>query len=324
MDSIVRDALMKTRVLATILTCACATPVFAAKLTINAGEEPDEKAWTKPASVNYVNNANSNDSWSVDLAAKVEGQPAASLPVTAFLRAVVQRNTETKKPVENYVAEVGGKFDLPQWGNTFLLGQASIAFSDKTNFPDSKADCSITPLPTACIRQRERSIRPAFTVQPFRSSWENTFAYSDSQHTQLVGPTWTHSILPVISLFYDDVLDAKLNGAGVESDGGVFGSKAILGVAFSPKVTNYRLIISGGVQLITAFNRSNRRKADFAASSTLSSASATYEFGPRSFEGGTGWVPSIGVTYTKGDDPLAGKKDIDNVTFGFKITYKSE
>lgn len=315
---------MKTRLLATILTCACATPVFAAKLSINAGEEPDEKAWTKPASVNYVNNADSNDSWNVDLAAKIEGQKHAWVRASPFMRVVVQRNTETKKPVENYVAEVGGKFDLPQLGNTFLLGQTSIAFSNKTNFPDSKADCSITPLPTACIQQRERTIRPTFTVQPFRSSWENTFAYSDSQHTQLVGPTWTHSVLPVISLFYDDVLDAKLNGVGVEPDGGVFGSKAVLGVAFSPRVTNYRLVISGGVQLITAFNRSDRRKTDFAASSTLSTVSVTYEFGPRSFEGGVGWVPSIGVTYTKGDDPLAGKKDIDNVTFGFKIAYKSE
>jgi hypothetical protein len=298
--------------------------VHAAEVILNAGEEPEEKAWTKPASINYVHDAGAAGSWNVDIAAKVQGQPFATLPVSAFARAVVQRDTETKKPVENYVAEIGGKFDLPQLGNTFFIGQGSISYSDKTDFPDQKADCSTTPLPTDCLHQRERSIRPALTVQPFRSSWEDTFAYSDARHVQFIGPSWTHSILPVISIFYDDVLDARRTEGGSESNGGVFGSKASLSAAFSPAVTDYRLIFAGSVQWITAFSRSSRRKSDFAASSVLSVASISYEFGPRTFEGGTGWVPSLGVTYTHGDDPLAGKQDLNNTTLGFQIAYRSQ
>lgn len=315
----------KLRTMAVLLLSTHAGCGYAADITLNAGEEPEQKAWTQPAAISYINNADSKDAWNIDAALKVTGQAWKTLPVQTFVRGVIQRNTETKKPVENYAAEVGGKFDLYPGEKTWVFGQASIALTDKTNFPDGKADCSVTPLPTACLRQRERTLRPTFTIQPHREPWDRTFATVDSTHDTLVGPSWTRSIVPTLTVFYDDVLDAKLNGVGVEPDGGVLGSKVLLTMAFSPKFTDYHLVLAGSAQWISAFDRSDKRKADFATSSSLFTASATYEFGPRSFEmDSTGWVPSLGVTYTSGDDPLAGKGDLHNVTVGFKITYRSK
>ncbi len=315
---------MNTKTAAVLVACALPGTVVAADITLIAGEEPEQKAWTQPAAITYIDNADSKDVWNVDAALRISGQPFTSLPFSQFVRVVVQRSTETKKPVENYAGEIGGKFDLYPGEKTWIYGQGSIAYADKTNFPDADADCSAIPLPADCLRQRERSIRPTFTVQPFRSNWEKTYAAAGQTNNALIGDGWTYSFLPTISLFYDEVLEAKLNAAGVEPSGGVLGSKVAFDMAVSPRFTDYRLVFASNVQYISAFDRSTKRKDGFAANSTLVTASITYQFGPRAFVETKGWVPSFGLTYKKGDDPLAGKKDLDNVSVGLKITYRSK
>jgi hypothetical protein len=301
------------RLLPAIACMGLALPAWAAaKITLNAGEEPDAKAWTQPAAINYVDNPGARASWGVDIAAKVAGQPFPFSAQSMFVRGVLRRNTQTQNEIENYIAELGTKFDLPQSGGTYWLGQASLAYSDKTTFPDP------------AVRERERSLRPTFTIQPFRSGWESTFGFASAAHTELVGPSWTHSFLPVVAIFYDDVLDATLMGNGVEPSGGVFGAKTTLSVAVSPRFAQYRLVFASSLQEITAFSRAARRRKSFDSIDTLMTASVTYEFGPRSFEGGSGWVPSLGITYTHGDDPLAGKLDQDSVILGFKVSYRNE
>jgi hypothetical protein len=173
------------------------------------------------------------------------------------------------------------------------------------------------------VKQQEESVRVSIATQIFRTPFEKTF-FVNPKTGRPGGAQWTRSIVPVVTLFYDDLLSAKPNAAGVKPDGSVSGGKASLTFAFSPAFSDYRLILSGNLQFIYAFDRANLRRATFARESSLVKASLDYEFGLRSFEQGSGWVPSFGVAYTKGDDPLTGKLDQDDVVVAFKITYRSK
>lgn len=290
-------------------------------IVVNAGEEPETKSWTQPASINYTDSADSKDSWAVDVASKYEtaiGQSSNSW----FARGVVQRNTQLKKEVANYAAEMGVKLDFNTASGSgidthawYLPTKLSIAWTDKTLFPDPKADCSPVPFPAECTEQEEQSLRASASMLFFRSSFEDSIAWSDASHTRVVGPDsgWTHSFLPTLTLFYDDVIDAKVNPAGVEPSGHVLGSKLVVSLATSPAFSDYRLILSANVQGVLALERSDRRKPAFARDSTLIKLSADYELVQRSYLSGRGWIPAIGISFTYGDDPLTGKLDQDFV-----------
>jgi hypothetical protein len=304
-----------------------------ATIVLNAAEEPETQSWTEPASVNFTDSADAKDSWAVDVAGKYEAALGQS-GNNWFVRGVVQKNTQLKKEVENYAAEIGAKFDLNSESGFgirtttwYLPTKVSLAWTDKTLFPDPKADCAAVPLPVECTKQEEQSLRASFSTLLFRSSFEDVVAWADSTHTSVAGPKsgWTHSLLPTVTVFYDDLIDAKLDAAGVEPDGHVLGAKVVLSAATSPAFSDYRLILSATLQGVFAFERSDRRKANFASDSTLIKLSADYELGQRSYYlPGPGWVPAIGISYTSGDDPLSGKLDQDFVMVGFKVTYRGE
>ncbi len=306
------------------------------KFTLMGGEEPENKTWNEPASVAFVSNNGKKDSWAVNLAAKVEGQPIPTSTTVLFMRALVEKNTQAKKEVENFGLSAGSKFDWnnandgpgtqgPDRGAIFIFGEPSLGLADKAVFADPKAACGLVNRPPECDKQRETSVRGQLALRFFMSGWENTFFYPDATHASLDGPSWTHSFSPVVTVFYDEILDAKANAAGVKPDGGVSGAKVVLSGAVSPKFTDYRLVLSAKIQFTEAFDRSTLRRAGFQKSATFARIGADYELGNRSFEtASSGWVPAFGITYTKGDDPLSGKTDLDNVTAAFKITYRGK
>jgi hypothetical protein len=172
------------------------------------------------------------------------------------------------------------------------------------------------------VRSHEGSARLKWTIQPFTSRFETTEAYVDGKPTA-ENPIIAYSFGPLITLFSDQVTNAKLDAAGVTPRGNVTGAVGSLNCAISPKLFDYRVVLRASVKQTEAFIRDSRRRAEFSENSTLSSVSLDYDLGLRSFEKGPGWVPSIGVSYTKGDDPLSGKLNQEETVAGFKLTYKA-
>lgn len=71
------------------------------------------------------------------------------------------------------------------------------------------------------------------------------------------------------------------------------------------------------------FDRDEGRRSTFPQSVDLISVSLDYEFGERSFDpDASGWSPSIGLTYTQGEDPLNGRRDQDTLVLALKIAYR--
>lgn len=329
------EILRKLILLAAVSSAPASGQSGPTSVTLHAGDEPETRAWTQPATIAYTSRKDDKDSWSLDAALKIQFQPSSTSPNTFFIRGAVQKNTQQKKEAENFNGKVGYSFDFDTAGHDensdtpnlsawYFFGDASLGINHKTIFADPKAVCTAIPLPAECGKQRETSLRGTLSLMPFHSSWEETIHF-DPESAKWTGPAFTHSFLPVFALFHDEVIDAKVNASGVKPDGGATGGKVEVKAAASPRFTDYRLILSLTGQHVQAFSRSERRRDTFEKSSTLITVAADYEFGIRSFEEDrSGFIPAFGVSYSKGDDPLSGKIDQDNVVVGLKLTYRSQ
>lgn len=301
-------------------------------VTLQAGEEPEQKAWTQPAQISFTSSKGAKDSWALDAALRAEFQPRSSSDDMIFVRTVAQVNTAEKSKVQNFQGEIGYSFnwgtdtsmDLPDTKAFFLYSDIKLGAKDKTIFADPKAVCTAIPRPAACGKQHETSLTGAFVLQPFLSNWENTFHVENGK---VEGPAFTHSFSPVVTFFYDEILSAKVNASGIRPDGSVMGSKVDISTAFSPRFTDYRLVLKATGSWTYAAHRSSLRTENFKKSATVFKLSADYELGKRAFEKvdeGGAFIPAIGVTYTKGDDPMSGKLDQDNFVAAFKLTFRSK
>jgi len=300
--------------------------------TLSAGEEPQEKVWTQPASVSYTSSKAAKDSWAIDLVGKIEGQPFESLPDTFFVSGKVLKNTQQSKELQNYGLEVGYSFDFDTAGHDettdninqdawYFFNDVSIAYSDKRVFADPKAVCDSEPLPPACLDQDETSLRAMIKLMPFHDDWEDTFNINPETKA-LEGPPLAYSFSPVVTLFRDDIISSKVNANGIKPDGVVSGVKLEIGAAISPRFTKYRATLRASYQSINAFERDTSRRASFDRSSQLYKISLDYDLGVRSFDDSGGWVPAFGISYTKGDDPLLGRVDLESTSVNFKISYR--
>lgn len=313
-----------------------ATPAWAdepptTKIKLNAGEEPEQKPWTQPASFSYISNEGAKDSVSVDVAGRIEFQPITSSTATLFLRGVAQVNTQQKKEVQNFESQIGTQFDFdtanhgqdspqPETNAWYFFGDAKIGLQDKTIFADPKAVCTAVPKPAICGKQHETSLRGTVQLQPFLSWWEQTI-YQDPTTKAWNGVSYSFS--PVIGLFWDRIVSAKVNASGVEPKGSAAGTKVELNGALSPRFLDYRVVFRAKLLWTEAFKRDARRADNFHRSNLLYKVSVDYELGRRSFDPkGSKWIPAVGVSYTKGDDPLAGKNDQKALMFALKLTYK--
>ena len=308
-------------------------PAYAqSAVTLQAGEEPEQKAWTQPAQISFTSAKSAKDSWALDAALRAEFQPNSSSDDMIVVRTVAQISTAEKSKVQNFQGEVGYSFnwgtdtsmDAPDPDAFYLYGDIKLGAKDKTIFADPKAVCTTVPRPAACGKQHETSMTGTVVLQPFLSEWENSFYVEDGK---VVGPAFTHSFSPVVTFFYDEVLSAKVNASGIRPDGSVLGSRIDINTAFSPRFTDYRLVLKASGSWTYAAQRSALRAENFKRSSTVFKLSADYELGKRAFEKvdeGGAFIPALGVTYTKGDDPITGKLDQDSFVAALKITFRSK
>lgn len=121
----------------------------------------------------------------------------------------------------------------------------------------------------------------------------------------------------------DDVLNNAVNPeTGRLITGTVAGSRGTAGLLLSPRFADYRLNLRINAQAIQTFSRAAARIDDFDDFTHLITASLDFDLGPRSVAGGPRrFRPSIGVTWTDGEDPLAGRKDQSTVTIGLRLAY---
>ncbi|HEX6376551.1 MAG TPA: hypothetical protein VFZ91_12625 [Allosphingosinicella sp.] len=309
--------------------------------SLQGDELPEQKPWTAPASFAYTINEGAADSYAVDFAFRVDRQLRRRSDDTMFVRVVGHKTNQEKKEKEAFAGELGyqhiivvrpslarrasysaGSSEL-QRDSYFIPVDLSVALASSTIFPEAGAVCPV-PGAAQCRKQHKQSLRAMVTAQPYKFGWDRTFAYADSSHKELVGPAVAYSFGPVVSVFYDNILDAKIGADGTRIDGSVTGVKGIIGAAVSPRMFDYRLVLRASVQGIQTLGRSQARRGNFDDLTGLLKLSADIELGPRSFSADKGWVPAFGVSYTRGEDPLAEQEKRKRWVIGFKLTYKSE
>lgn len=307
------------------------TALAQTNVTLQASEEPEQKPWTQPAQISFSSAKGAKDSWALDAALRGEFSLNDQTDDAVVARAVAQISTAEKSKVQTFQGEVGYSFnygtdtstDAPDLNAFYLYGDIKLGAKDKVIFADPKAVCTAVPLPAACGRQHETSLTGMVVLQPFMSSWENTFFLNTDGEPD--GPALLHSFAPVLTFFYDNVLSAKVNASGITPDGSVAGMKLELNTTFSPKFTDYRLLMKASGGWTYAAHRGALRAENFPRSTTMFKLSADYELGQRSFEyvESDAWVPAIGVSYNIGDDPLSGRLDQENFTIAFKLTFRA-
>lgn len=317
---------------------AASGPTF----SLNADEAPSPKPWTEPASFSLSKDAGKKSAFVADVAGRLDWletsdalQPSKQgVANTRFARLVAHRNNTVGEQVENYEIEAGlhrewrtgpaVSKDPHVYDEAFFLYQdVSLGLASKTTFDDEEKGCDVAPKPARCIRFRDKSARLKWRFQPYKSAYmERVPAWVAGKATDdspLIGWSWT----PLVTLFVDDVFDAKVDENGVKGKGVVSGAVVELKGALNPALFDYRFTLSASITQTQAFQREDKRKANFAANSTLSKVSLDLALGHRAFENTTGWAPSFGVSYIKGDDPLSGKLDKANTFIGVKITYRT-
>lgn len=295
--------------------------------TVNAEDAPKSTPWTEPASIGFKSVEGGDESWNVSVA--VRGQLGRG-----FASAAVIRKTGSSDEQEHYAFKVGASLDYwfrrpagQELDETTVYFDPSIGLTQTTTFAEEDATtCATVPAPPTCRDQRETSVRAELKLQVFRPRWSSAPQWDEGPPSAWTtgGDDFFFDWSPTFTLFHDEVIDAKADAAGLQHDGGVSGLQSSVAGALTPRFWDYRIVLRGSARQLTTLDRSGARRDVFPANAFVWSASVNYEWGVRSFEAGRkGWSPSVGLTYTSGDDPLTGRKDVSDWALLFKISLKS-
>lgn len=316
-------------------------------ITLTAQETPAAQPWTKPASISWVDSSDqAEDRFNAEGALKIgwEVYDFASRPgqydldTSIFGRVVVAVNDQdaVSKRKSTYKGQLGFQFDWlsggPVLGNSSdedgggaytahdwsVYADAYVSYDQARTFgTPTSAACVTSPALAACRDQDQTSYRLVLDILPVHRTWSGA-AFATGPDQSFTGLSYDFS--PQITLFHDEIIDAVLNDANQAVDGGVTGARVKLGGVLAPPLWNYRVSLSAYYQHTWTFERSAAREAVFGASTGLFTASIDYAFIAPGDQ--NGWVPSIGLTYTSGEDPLEGRKDRNDTGLMLRLTYK--
>ena len=303
--------------------------------TLTGEEAPQVQPWTQPASLSYVDSSeDGEDRTQLNLALKVAGQFEGSAN-TWFLRGVAQVSDRAQKEQEAYSVQIGVHLEprlvavrdgLPDPNQLSLFTDIALGYNSKAVFgTPTSAACVANPGLPACGTQHERSVRLSVDLQPHLAAWEQAYGLKTIDVRTRTSDDWAWSFAPRALIFHDEVTDAVIDATGRRAEGGVTGVKLSAAVAVSPPIFDHRLLFRASWQQITAFDVASARELTFDDDTRLLTASLDWELGVRAFDNGgkpKGWAPSIGVTWSDGDDALTGRADKDDVTMAFRLTYR--
>jgi hypothetical protein len=303
--------------------------------TVTGEEAPQVQPWTQPASLSYVDSSeDGEDRTQLSLALKVAGQFDGSAN-TWFLRGVAQVSDRAQKEQEAYSVQLGVHLEphlistrdgLPDPDQLSVFTDVSVGYNSKAVFgaPDSAA-CVANPGLPACGTQHERSVRLSVDLQPHLAAWEQAYGLITVDGQTRTSDDWAWSFAPRLVVFYDEVTDAVVDATGRRAEGGVAGVKWSAAIAVSPPIFDHRLLFRASWQHIAGLDVASARELTFDDDTSLVTASLDWELGVRAFDNGgkpRGWAPSIGVSWSDGDDALTGRVDKDDVTVAFRLTYR--
>lgn len=314
------------------------SPVHAqAVITLQAAQVPTDQPWTEPAKLSYTINTRGRDSYSVDVAGR--GVFDLGAPFFGIAELSWNRNNQTGKQQNNLQAAAGLHLEFDNTpsqgpitsrdGLWSLFVDGRISYNRKAVYADrTTAFCVANPTAIICNTQHVESIRGTIDVSPHLGFFESDQrfvppAVGDTTPAHYEGPAVAHSFGTTGTFFVDSILDNKINPAtGNAITGRVSGFKGVAGLALSPRFSDYRLNFRVSVQAIQTTSRSAGRVDDFNDFSHLFTASVDYDLGQGSLVPGRRFRPSVGITYTDGSDPLAGRPDQSTITVGFRLGFR--
>ncbi len=300
--------------------------------TLRADNSSKKKENSDPASFAYTaNGGEGKDSYAIMAALNIAVE---SNNKTYGLKTQWHKNNQQAKEQDNFTigASYGLTFsdvtdDYKKWiaagkpdnwnakTSTHYL-DFDLAFNRKAIFGDTKQEACIADMTLkACNRQNLETLRLSGSLSPWWNHWEHT-PKSDNEGF------WSFS--PTFSFFVDDAFNGNVETlAGDTVNGTVSGGVANGSFFYSPSMFDYRWGLTMSGQITQSFSRSTGRTEDFPKSSPLLTFAIDYALGDTYVgqKDKNTFLPSVGITYTNGADPLKGKEDQDTFVVGLKVKY---
>lgn len=322
------------RLAASALALAAAWPAHAQGVEFNLTEapEPDSMAWEDPARVSFTIDPDGEDKFSVQM--NLEAALAITPPTAdrqKSIKGFIVWNRETGGDDRQNNFEAGGAFnidystaplDRPEETSDAqrrheddrrarrldFATRLSAAYARTAQYAD-EADpaCGAEPLPPQCRTQFKESLRTgaAFNLLTFHQE-------------QNAGDAFGFSIEPQAGIDHDLLLNNPVDAeTGERMKGGYLSATAGAALSVVPQFASpdWEIEVSGRLRQRLAV--SDSRAESIEKSAFLFSASATYYVVKPADD--DGWRAGIGITYTRGSDPLRGVDDINRIVLALRI-----
>jgi hypothetical protein len=308
------------------VTSAAASPGTPGHVEVGLTEAaaPDSPAWQEPARISLTIDPHGPDKFSAQINLDLGWQmQRASLRGTSAGGTLVW-NRETGSDDRQNNLEVGGYYAIDYNPNAHLdrhpgltpdqqasfvdfSSRFSLKYARTADYPDlESAVCVAQPALRQCQTQFKESFRASAAFNMFNNGLERD-----------AGP-FSYSITPQAGLDYDHLLNSPINTkTGLEATGGYLSAKAALGVLLVPTFLHPQFELRSSVQLRQRIFASDSRRSGIRNSAVLFEGSATYFFVPDTDD--SDWRAGIGITYTRGDDPLNGRSNENRIVIALRI-----
>jgi hypothetical protein len=293
------------------------------KVNLTEEAEPDGKAWEDPARASFTIDPHGPDSLSAKLNLELVKQLT---PDTAdrqrSIKAFAVWHRESGGEDQQNNLEFGGAYSV-DYDTRFLdeeestadesssfinlASRFSAAFARTAQYADlTSPACVATPSAPQCKTQHKESLRGSAAFNVF-----NPFVERDAPGLL------PFSIQPQFGADVDWLLNNPLDASGMRIQGGYVSAKAGIAMSVFPDFDAPRWDIKASAKLRQRLFASDSRRPLIKESALLFEASATYYLlKPRT---DNGWRAGVGVTYTRGDDPLTGVSNVNKFVLALRI-----
>jgi len=293
------------------------------KVNLTEEAEPDGKAWEDPARASFTIDPHGPDSLSVKLNLELAkqltpGSADRQRSIKAF--AVWHRETGGDERQDNL--ELGGAYSIDydtgfldqeagsaDRGSRFinLSSRFSAAFARTAQYADlTSPACIATPAAPQCKTQHKESLRGSAAFNVF-----NPFFERDAPGLP------PFSIEPQFGADVDWLLSNPVDATGTRIRGGYVSAKAGVAMSVFPDFDAPRWELKASAKLRQRLFASDSRRPAIKESAVLVEASATYYvLKPKTEDG---WRAGVGITYTRGDDPLTGVSNVNKIVLALRI-----
>lgn len=311
--------------LALIAASGTAFPQEAARgfdLRLTQEPEPESKAWEDPASISLTIDRNGPDTFSAQMNLEVARLIRSNSGRDRRFGANLVWNRESGGDDRQNNLELGGFYSLgynsrprlDQQGENFpedqdgfvdFLPRLSASYARTALYADTSTPaCTAMPSGPDCRTQYKESMRASGAAALF------------SPHLERDPPGLPpFSLAPKVGLDYDHLLNSPVDGdTGTRLRGGYLSGTGGLALSIFDSFDEPRWELSGSLQLRQRLYASESRRAGIERSAILFEGSLTHYI-----VSDADWSAGVGVTYTRGDDPLTGVSNVDRFVISFRI-----